>query len=61
MPFVIEKFDVEKYPLVDALLANFQGVFLKSVRRRLLGSVQVTANCRLFHNLSPFLFCHKFY
>lgn len=30
MPFVIEKFDVEKYPLVDALLANCQGVFLKS-------------------------------
>ncbi|KAM7424878.1 hypothetical protein ABFA07_023620 [Porites harrisoni] len=30
MPFVIEMFDMEKYPHVDALLANCQGVFLNS-------------------------------
>lgn len=40
MPFVIEMFDMEKYPHVDALLANCQGVFLNSVRPRLLGGVQ---------------------
>jgi len=39
MPFVIEMFDMEKYPHVDALLANCQGVFLNSVRPRLLGGV----------------------
>ena len=39
MPFVIEMFDMEKYPHVDALLANCQGVFLNSVRPR-LGGVQ---------------------
>ena len=40
MPFVIEMFDMEKYPHVDALLANCQGVFLNSVRPRFLRGVQ---------------------
>ena len=52
MPFVIEMFDMEKYPHVDALLANCQGVFLNSVRPRLLGGVQGY----LFIYLSFFLF-----
>ena len=32
MPFVIEDFDMERYVHVDALVANFQGVFLNTVR-----------------------------
>ena len=32
MPIVTERFDLEKYAHVDALLANFQGVFLSDVR-----------------------------
>ena len=31
MPVVTENFDMEKYAQVDALLANYQGVFLSAV------------------------------
>ena len=31
MPVVTENFDMEKYPHVDALMANVQGVFMTSV------------------------------
>lgn len=32
MPIVTERFDLEKYAHVDAMLANFQGVFMSDVR-----------------------------
>jgi len=53
MPIVTERFDLEKYAHVDALLANFQGVFLsdcpnedqmfKAVMEKLKGVVPVKA------------------
>ena len=61
MPFVTEMFDMEKYPHVDALLANCQGVFLNSVRPRFLRGVQGYLFIYLFNWLRPIAFFFTFY
>lgn len=57
MPIVTERFDLEKYAHVDALLANFQGVFLNDVRLKKFDialKVIVTIKNTTFRRACPF-------